>query len=155
VQELSYEPSAAGRPVVVERSDDTTRITVHMQGLYVPMPEWVGQLDQLALVVAPLWWVGTLLVRTILRLPAPPRAVFEIGSDRVKLTLRDHAGGVQSFDFPRRNVVEARPNRFEPGLWLNVTGHVKETFLADLPPETMERLAAELQAALSPSASHS
>jgi hypothetical protein len=147
--DLHYEPRADARPVVVERDGAVTRVVVHMRGLYVPVPSWVHDLDVLALVVGPLWWVGSLLVRVLLRLPKPPRAVFEVTREHLRMTLRDRASGETSdFAWPKAAVVEARVNRFEPGLWLNVTGHVKDTYLQDLPRESLERVEEELRAAL-------
>ena len=53
VSELQYEPTAEARPVFIERDGDVTRIVVGMRGPYAPVPRWVGDLDVLALVVAP------------------------------------------------------------------------------------------------------
>jgi hypothetical protein len=148
VPELQYEPSAAGRPVLVERDADVTRIVVAMPAPYVPVPGWVWDMDLFSIVVVPLWWVGSLLYRLIRRPPAPPRAVFEISADRLKLTMVNAAGDVQKLDWPRAAVVEARANRYERGLWVNVPGHVKTTYLADLPRETVARLETALAEAL-------
>jgi hypothetical protein len=65
------------------------------------------------------------------------------------VSLRDPASGeVTAFDCPRSAVAEARANRYDKGLWLNVPGHVKETYLTDLPRESIERLEAALRSAL-------
>lgn len=147
--DLHYEPGVAARSVLVERSGDVTRIVVLMQGLYVPVPHWVRDLDLLALLIAPLLWVGTLLVRSCLRLPKPPRAVFEVSSEHVGMSLCDPGSGkITTFRWPRAAVIEARANRFERGLWMNVAGHTKETYLQDLPHDSIERLEVELHAAL-------
>jgi hypothetical protein len=149
--ELRYEPHEAARPVVVEREGGVTRVVVPMQGPYVPVPRWVGDLDLLALIVAPVWWVGTLIVRTCLRLPKPPRAVFEVDDERVKVSMTDPGSGeTTAFDWPRSAVAEARANRYDRGLWLNVPGHVKDTYLADLPRESIERIEAALRSAFAP-----
>ena len=149
VPSLQYEPGSAARPVVVEHDGSVTRIIVPMQGPYVPVPSWISHLDLLAIVVAPVWWIATLLIRVCLRLPKPPRAVFEVDGERFKMTLRDVASGeASSFDWPRAAVVEARANRYDAGLWMSVTGHVKETYLGDLPRETIERLETALGAVL-------
>jgi hypothetical protein len=138
--ELQYEPITAARPVTVERDAGVTRIIVAMPGVYAPVPAWLAS-TELALIIAPIWWVASLIVRTCLRRPKPPRAVFEISDERIKLTLRDsRSGEVQTFDWPRAMLVEARVNRYERGLWVHVTGHVKETYLADLPREWIERI---------------
>src|SRR6476661_6166676 len=149
VPELQYEPTAEARPVFIERDGHVTRIVVPMRGPYAPVPQWVFELNVLALVVAPAWWVAMFLVRTCLRAPKPPRAVFEVSNARFKMSLRDPGSGVtNTCDWPRSAVVEARANRYEAGLWLDVVGHVKETYLADLPRETIERLEAALSEAL-------
>ena len=147
---LQYEPTAAARPVVVESAGDgVTRIVVAMPGPYVPLPRWVGDLELLTFVVEPIWWIGTYIARTFLRLPKPPRAVFEISADVFKITLRDPGSGeLTVFDCPRGAVAEARANRSDKGLWLNLPGHVKETYLADLPRESIERIEEALRDAL-------
>src|SRR5436190_2565149 len=102
VPELQYEPTAEARPVVVEQDRGVTRIVVLMRGPYVPLPKWLGDLDMLALIVVPIWWVATLLVRACLRLPKPPRAVFEVSDDRLKVSLHDPGSNeATAFDWPR------------------------------------------------------
>jgi hypothetical protein len=151
VPELQYEPTAEARPVYVERDGGVTRIVVKMQGLYVPIPRWVWQLEALSVVVAPIWWVVGFIIRSCLRCPKPPRAVFEVSDVRFRMTLRDPATGETTVaDWPRSDVAEARANRYERGLWLNVTGQMKDTVLQDLPRESIERLEAELTSALTP-----
>ena len=145
---LQYEPHAAGRPVFVEHDGGWTRIVVPMQGLYAPVPRWMGDLELLALVLIPVWWITALIVRTCLRVPKPPRAVFEVSDERVRITLRHPGSGEgTAFDWPRAAVVEARANRYDRGL-LNVTGHVKDTYLADLSRESIELIEAALRDAL-------
>ena len=149
VVELQYEPSTAARPVVVEQDAGLTRIIVPMPGPYVPVPQWVLDLDVLALLISPIWWGASLVIRLCRRSPKPPRAVFEVSGEQLKLILRDAASGETStFEWPRVAVVEARANRYESGLWINVSGHVKETYLADLPRQTIERLEVALEVAL-------
>jgi hypothetical protein len=149
IPELQYEANLKARPVVVERDEGVTRIVVLMQGPYAPVPRWVGDLDLLALVVAPVWWMGTLLVRTCLRIPKPPRAVFEVSDEQVKMSLRDPGSGeISAFEWARSAVAEARANRYERGLWINVPGHVKDTYLTDLPRESTEQIEAALSSAL-------
>ena len=91
-----------------------------------------------------------MLVRTCLRLPKPPRAVFEVSDERLKVSLCDPGSGeATAFDWPRSSVAEARANRYDKGLWLNVPGQVKDTFLADVPRATIERLETALHSVLS------
>jgi hypothetical protein len=143
--ELQYEPRAGARDVVVEREGEVMRVVVAMQRLYAPVPKWVGELDLFALVVGPVWWIGSLVVRACLRLPTPARAVFEVSGERVRMTLRSPASGeVSVFDWPRAAVVAVRANRYEAGLWVDVTGIVKNTFLAELSRETIGRIEAAL-----------
>lgn len=149
--ELEYEPNATARAVMVERAggDSVTRIVVAMPGLYAPVPKWIGDLHAFAIVVAPLWWITEALVRKLLHVPSPPRAVFEISGDRFRLRMRDPLSGeVTASDWPRSAVAEARASRYDNGLWLNVTGFVKATYLTDLPRETVERLETALRAVL-------
>jgi hypothetical protein len=150
VPDLQYEPTAAARPVHVERDGRVTRVVVAMRGPYAPVPKWVFDSDLLAMVAVPLWWVGSFVAGRLLRRRKPPRAVFEVEGDQFRMALRDATTGeVATLHFPRDAVVEVRANRFERGLWLHVEGLVKDTFLSDLPRDTIERLAAALAEALS------
>lgn len=131
---LDYEPTAAARPVVVEHDGGLTRVVVPTEGLWVPVPHWTKGLDLLSLIVVPLWWLGTLMLRLCLRLPNPPRAIFEVTEEHIAMTLRDPGSGeATTLRWPRSAVVEARADRFEPGLWIDVSGHVKETYLTARP----------------------
>jgi hypothetical protein len=155
---LEYEPPVSARPVSVEHDAGVTRIIVAMTGFYGPMPKelgtLLGSLDIFSLVVVPvavpIWLLAAVLIRWILRLPKPPRAVFEIGADVVRVTLVNSGlGGLTQYEFPRTAIVEARINRFERGFWLNVTGHMKNTILHNVPRKTLATLEAEMQSALS------
>ena len=149
VAQLQYEPSARARPVVIEHDGGVMRIVVAMQGVYAPTPEWVRNLDVFSLIVAPIWFVGALLIHTLLRLPKPPRAVFEVSGNQLKMSMCDRISGETTMiSFPRSAVVEARANRYENGLWMDVPGYVKNTYLTDLPRETIDRLEAALRWAL-------
>ena len=146
---LPYEPPTAARPVVVERDGGTTRVIVKMPGTYAPVPEWLGHLDLLALIAIPLWWSVACCARAILRLSNPPRAVFTIDGDRFAMELRDPRNGqITNVRVPREMVAAVRRNRFEPGLYLDVPGHVKETYLDDLDAATLERLEAAVSEAM-------
>jgi hypothetical protein len=147
--ELQYEPIDAARPVHVEDHAGSRRVIVRMQGLYVPVPGWAREFDVLALVLWPTCWLVVLLGRALLRLPKPPRAEFEVSATRVACLLRDPSTGEATrHDWPRDAVAELRVNRYESGLWVDVFGHVKDTFLADLPRDVLEQLEAALAAAL-------
>ena len=58
---LDYEPQTSARPVVVEHEENVTRVIVPMHGPYAPVPQWVGQLEFFALIIWPIWWIGSLL----------------------------------------------------------------------------------------------
>jgi hypothetical protein len=45
-------------------------------------------------------------------------------------------------------VAEIRRNRYARGLYVNVTGHVKETYLTDVPRQTIEMLETALRETL-------
>ncbi len=150
-KKLEYEPTYAGRPVVVDTGQCATRIFVPMTGVYVPVPHWMFDLDVLSIVVVPLAWITILIVRSSMRLRPPPRAEFTITLERVTVVFRDSASNrSQSWDWPRSAVIELRANRYDKGLWMNVAGHVKDTFLKDLRRETILMLEAELEKALKP-----
>ena len=146
-RQLDYH--GAKPPVLVERDDGVTRIIVPMPGLFAPVPDWLTHADLVSLIVVPVWWACTLAVRRCLGIRNPPRAVFEVTHGQLTMTLCDPATGeIAVTRWPRDAVVEARANRYEPGLWLNVTGHVKATYLSDLSHDVIERLEAELRDAL-------
>jgi hypothetical protein len=117
MRELHYEPTTGARPVVIEEDGGITRIVVAMQGVYAPVPGWLWDLDVLSVVVGPLAFVASLVVRSTLRLPKPPRAVFEITVEEFKLTETCRTTGRRTtFTLPRSALVEARANRYEAGL---------------------------------------
>ncbi|MGN6504906.1 MAG: hypothetical protein ACTHM6_05020 [Tepidisphaeraceae bacterium] len=148
--ELHYQPTPTAEPVLVQRETDLTRIIVPMQGVYAPVPSWVWvSFGQWGWVLGALWFVVVLVVDACLRRPKPPRAVFEIGPETVSLTLRNRrTGEVCTTPWPRGAVLDARQNRFSRGLWLNIAGHTKDTYLADCSPLTIQWLEAALQDAL-------
>jgi hypothetical protein len=90
-----------------------------------------------------------LSIRTLFRIKPPPRAVFEVDAAQLRALFRDKdTGEVTEFQWPRAAVVEARANRYSPGLWLNIPGHTKDTYLEGLKPELIQRIETALQAAL-------
>ena len=152
---LDYEPTDGARPITIENDGLTTRIIVAMPGLYVPISNSVSQMDIFSLIVVPICWIATLLVRACLRLKNPPRAVFEITAERMNVLLRDpNSGETQDFDLPRPAIAEVRVNRYEPGLWLNVTGRMKQTILPDLSASTISQLDTALNSALATGSSN-
>ncbi|WP_145457071.1 hypothetical protein [Gimesia panareensis] len=74
-----------------------------------------------------------------------PRALFEIDADRFRMTLTaaDLAERIEA-DWPRKDIVALRKNRYGPGLWIRVQGTIMETYLEDLDDELTEALSAEL-----------
>ncbi len=145
---MSQPQDTSVRPFIRQQEGSITRITIPMRSLYAPIPSWVSQLDVLAFVVAPVSWVVILLVRFLLRLPKPPRGVFEIGGERFKMTLCDRFGTTIHFDWPRDAILEARANQYGAGLWMNVSGHGKDTYLTDIHEDTIKQLEAEFSAAM-------
>ncbi len=146
--ELQYEPSVAAQPVRVEDHGEIKRVVVRMAGMYVPMPAWVADLDVLALIVIPVWWVTVAIVRTCLRLPKPPRAVFEVGPQVVNVTMIDPGGGTVRYSWNRAAICAMRANRYEKGFWIDVTGSVKETVLKDVSRKTIEQLEAAMKSVM-------
>lgn len=148
--ELHYQPTPTAEPVLVQREADLTRIIVPMQGVYAPVPSWVWVAGgQWGWVLGALWFVVVLVVDACLRRPKPPRAVFEIGPETISLTFRNRrTGEVSTTTWPRGAVTEARQNRFSRGLWLNIAGHSKDTYLTDCSPLTIQWLETALQEAL-------
>ncbi|QDU51091.1 hypothetical protein [Gimesia panareensis] len=74
-----------------------------------------------------------------------PRALFEIDADRFRMTLTaaDLAERIEA-DWPRKDIVALRKNRYGPGLWIRVQGTIMETYLEDLDDELTEALSTEL-----------
>jgi len=135
--------------ILVDRQPGLSRILVAMREPYFPVPTWVLNLDLFSLAIFPVWMIGSFLLRWLRPTPTPPRAVFEITNERFKLTLRSQAHGeVTTFDWPRDEIVEARANKYAPGLWIHVRGIVKETYLEDVLPEIIELLEQELHSVL-------
>ncbi|MBC8105528.1 MAG: hypothetical protein H7Z14_02970 [Anaerolineae bacterium] len=146
---LEYEPQSTARPVSVERDGDVTRIIVAMPRLYAPVPTWVADLDLLSIVIWPIWMALSVLYRTLSGISAPPRALFEVRASHLTMSLCDPSTGkTTTTQWPLFAIVEMRPNRYGAGMWVNVTGGVKDTVLEDIPRETVERLASELGAAM-------
>jgi hypothetical protein len=128
---LHYEPHDSARPVTIERDGDVTRVIVASRG---PAP---GGL---------MYWIAAALKFAMLRRQQPPRAIFEITAERVKLTLREiDSSETRVIDWPRDAILEARSNRYGPGLWLDVAGHLKDTILEELPKGTIQRLETALR----------
>ena len=146
---LEYEPTDRARPIVVEREEGVTKVIVKMVGLYAPVPGWVGQMGEISLIVAPIWWVIALVVRTALGMRAPPRGVFEFRGELVTLEVRDwQSGEVKKYQWPKAGISEMRANRYERGFWVDVPGQMKETIFPELPKEVIEKLEEALRQAM-------
>ncbi len=134
---FTYHTAEADRPVRVERLGDSTRIAVPHQSrfdwrLYIM---WGG----FYLATWARWKLGG----------RPPRVEVVVDERRVRFTLRSFID-----DTPKRLSVRRRPslvlraNAFEPGLYIDAPGQRRETILEELPDSLIDRLVAELDAAL-------
>src|SRR5687768_4282137 len=104
-----------------------------MRSPYIPVPLWLAGTDLFAIVLIPLWTVGSYIFRSVLRIPAPPRAAFEIDDRRFRMTLvSQETGELSRFECDRNSIFELRKNRYDKGLWLHVRGVAMETYLQDL-----------------------
>jgi hypothetical protein len=149
VAQLEYEPTAAARAITIEHEEGLVRVNVAMPHPYFPIPNWVGYFDVFSLIILPIWIVCAVISRTIKRTPVPSRAEFEIRPSHLTVKLRDpNNGEVTAQQYPRFAINEIRPNRYQKGLWIDITGHIKDTILTDVPAETLERLHRELMIAL-------
>ncbi|QDU03911.1 hypothetical protein V6x_36340 [Gimesia chilikensis] len=74
-----------------------------------------------------------------------PRASFEIDADRFRMTLTaaDLAERIEA-DWPRKDIVALRKNRYGPGFWIRVQGTIMESYLEDLDDDLIEALSTEL-----------
>lgn len=146
--DLDYEPGDAARPVFLERDGETTRVVVRMLGPYAPVPRWAEGLDLLSVVVVPVWMVAAVVVRWVLRVPKPPRAVFTITPERFTMTLTHVDGTTVGHECPLGSFREARANRYSAGLFLRLDGVMQETFMAELSPEVVTALGLEIERAV-------
>ncbi len=125
------------RTVSVTNNDDYVRVEVPMQSLYLPGADIVAATELLAIVVAPLWLIGLLIVRSIVKITPPPRASFEITRDQFRMVLAEEGSGQKTeLECDRSDVIEIRKNRYSKGLWLHVRGKM-QTYLQDLDDETI------------------
>lgn len=102
-------------------------------------------MDLLALILVPMWIIGSSIANAIFKFEVPPRAVFEIDADQFRMNLVSRESGDETFyKFPRQKISELRKNRFEKGLWLRVSGETMTTHLKDLDDEVIVALSKEL-----------
>ncbi|MCH9654007.1 MAG: hypothetical protein K0U86_11230 [Planctomycetes bacterium] len=84
-------------------------------------------------------------MRAITKPEPPPRALFEIDAEKLRLTLVAHdSGDRSSFEYDRKGIAELRKNRFDKGLWLRVRGVTMDGHLDDLDDGLIVALCDEL-----------
>lgn len=133
----------------VERHGDIVRINVAMRWWYAPVPLWLAAIGNYGGALMVMWYIGSLLVRTIMRIPKPPRAVFEVTDEQLSMELRHPMTGERTIhSWPRQAVAEIRGNRYGSGLYVNVPGQVKQTYLTDVSRQTIAMLETALREAL-------
>ena len=136
----------ANRELVVTRNDNHVTVVLPMLSPYVPIPSSLIAADMLAIVLVPLWAIGSAIVRTVFRIPSPPRAFFEIDAERFRMTLVSQDNGEKShIEYARDDIVELRKNRYEKGLWLHVRGAAMQTYLQDVDDDTIVSLSTTLR----------
>ncbi len=124
-----------------QHTDAVSTYVLPMPRPYIPIPNWLTALEWFALVVVPVWFLCSALVRAIRQIEPPPRAKFTIGADDFTMQLCDPKSGEKtSFSCRRDLIVEFRKNRHEPGLWIRAKGVLMETFLQDINDATIEAL---------------
>lgn len=136
--ELEYEPHGEARYVVIERFAEKIRVRVPMKWPYAPVPKWAPVHAYIAAWVAVK--IAVFVYRLIRRLPDPPRAVFDI--DPVHVTMIEQDLDIEQTitrKWRRDKIVEIRKNRYEKGLWVDVAGAEKNTYLREFgPPASMQ-----------------
>ncbi|QDT85824.1 hypothetical protein [Gimesia chilikensis] len=116
----------------VSRDGDHVRVVVPMP----PLSERRWQSRETA------FWMQSLM---LFQSDPRPRALFEIDADRFRMTLTaaDLAERIEA-DWPRKDIVALRKNRYGHGLWIRVQGTLMETYLEDMDDELIVDLSAEL-----------
>ncbi len=112
---------------------------------YIPVPEWMSSLDFFSFVAIPVWVTASMLVRSMCCIQPPPRAIFCVTPDRFRMELvARESGNLTTFECDRKQIVELRKNRFEPGLWIHVRGQKMHSYLQDVDDDTIHSLCREL-----------
>ncbi len=143
--------------VTLERKDDLVRVTLPMPLPYSPdpIPIWVyGQDPCAVLLFSPLlaiWQLAVAIHRYRNPLVPPPRALFEIDSNTLRISFWSPRDGERtSVQYPRSSIVEVRKHRYGKGLWMRAQGIRQGTYLEDTPDETIEELSEILRSILLP-----
>lgn len=145
--ELEYEPHGEARHVVVEQFEGKIRIRLPMKWPYAPVPKWAPVHVYVAAWVAVK--VVTMVYRIIFRVPSPPRAVFDIDPVHVTMIEQDlDIDQTLTRKWRRDKIVEIRRNRYEKGLWVDVAGAAKETYLREYGPPATTQLEEAIRSAM-------
>jgi hypothetical protein len=112
---------------------------------YIPIPTWLTAADLLAIILIPLWAIGSGVIRALMRIDPPPRARFIVARDRFEMELVAHDSGERTtVRCDPKQIVELRKNRFDKGLWIHIRGKSMDTYLQDVDDETIHAICSEL-----------
>ena len=145
----SQKSSVLNQPSIsVESLRDIVHIAVPMKMPYVPVPKRLFSNAVVAIIFVPVWLILSSVGRAVFRVSAPPRALFEIDNDRLRMTLCARDSGEQvSYEWPRWSLSPVRKNKFGEGIWINARGRSTNVFLRDLPDQTIEQICIAIQKA--------
>ena len=135
---LAYESPLTNRGVAVEHDALSTRITIPQKTTFD---------------VLRFFGIGTLYLvaylRNVLKKSRPPRVAVRVTAGEVDFSLHGPEDDTATRIKLRRTPgLELRPNRYQPGLYIDAPGVVRRTILVDLPDGVMKWLCRELNAAL-------
>jgi hypothetical protein len=127
-----------------------------MRSPYLPLPTWLRLIlpsivllsFYIAICLVPFSLLCSAIIRFVFGIQPPPRALFEIDSSTFKMMLVDTFGENSTLVSKTESIVEFRKNRFERGLWINVEGVKKDTFLQDVDNATIEEMSEAIRSIL-------
>lgn len=129
----------------VTRDDETVKVIVPMPLPYNPTPSWLANADLAVIILLPLWIIYAMIMESLRKPEIPPRAVFEIDAEKLRMTLVAHDSGDRTFfEYDRKGIVELRKNSCDTGLWLRVRGVTMDGHLQDMDDELIVALCDEL-----------
>lgn len=141
--QVSSERDNSKLPFTVLRQDGCVELVVPRNGNYLPVPELVGGADLFSLILVPLWMMGYVIADAIFKFKVPPRAVFRISEDLLQMTFVTNDGKWKKIEYPRTSITEFRKNRYEPGIWVRISGVSMESHLTNLEDDLIESLCEE------------